>query len=66
MSRFQVVQSDGRVIESHGRRVDAEKAVQTLNDHEARCAERRAAGDVNALRADRPGRPFTYTVRVRT
>lgn len=63
MPRFAVVQSDGKTIETHATRERAEWAAQVLNDHEATCAARRAEGDPNALAADRPGRPFTYTVR---
>lgn len=51
-----------RAVESHPTEAQAEQAAQWLTEHEARCARDRAAGLREALRADRPGRPYTYTV----
>ena len=61
--RYQVIQSDGVVVESHSSLHAAQWAANVLTEHENRCAEDRARGLPEALKADRPGRPFTYTVR---
>lgn len=64
--RFAVIEHrnghDRHTIERHETRTAAERAAGWLNEHEARCARDRAAGDPHAIRADRPGRPYAYTV----